>query len=144
MPEITSDIGLREAIAQLESKRSTEETELREQLRITYESVKPINLIKSTYEEIVASQGLKDNLINTSIGLTAGYISKAIFEGASHSPLKKLIGTALLFGITNAVRNNPEAVKSMVKGAFNIAHEMMGNAGKVPKARTQLVRKAVN
>jgi hypothetical protein len=120
MRKINSDTSLREAIIVLEAKRSAEELALREHLRLTYESMKPINLIKSTYEEVVASQGLKDDLINTSVGLAVGYVSKALFEGVSHSPLRKLIGTALLFGITNTVRKNPEAVKSLAKGFFNI------------------------
>ena len=120
MSEIISDIGLRDAIMLLESRRKEQELELRQQLKLTYESVKPINLIKSTYEEVVASQGLKDNLVNTSVGLAAGYISKTLFEGVSHSPLRKLFGTALLFGITNAVRKNPDVVKSVVRSAFRI------------------------
>jgi len=120
MQKINTYTGLRDAIAILEAKRSAEEMALREHLHLTYESIKPINLIKSTYQEVIASQDLKDNLINTSVGLTVGYISKALFEGVSHSPLRKLIGTAILFGITNAVRKNPEAVKSLAKGFFNI------------------------
>ena len=120
MQKINSGSGLREAILLLEIKRKNEEILLREQLHMTFESIKPINLIKSTYQDVVASQDLKDNLVNTSVGLVVGYISKALFEGASHSPLRKLAGTALLFGITNAVRKNPEAVKSLARGLFRI------------------------
>jgi hypothetical protein len=120
MQKINSDTGLRDAIILLEAKRSAEELALREHLRLTYESIKPINLIRSTYEEVVASKDLKDDLINTSVGLAVGYVSKTLFEGVSHSPLRKLMGTVLLFGITNAVRKNPEAIKSLSKGFFNI------------------------
>ena len=119
MKKINSDTGLREAIIVLEAKRSGEEKALREHLRLTYESVKPINLIKSTYEEVVASQDLKDNLVNTGVGLAVGYVSKTLFEGVSHSPLRKLIGTALLFGITETVRKNPEAIKSVARSLFS-------------------------
>jgi hypothetical protein len=120
MQKINSDTSLREAIILLEAGRSLREVQLREQLRLTYESIKPMNLIKSTYEEVVSSQDLKDSLINTSVGLTAGYVSRALYESTSHSPLRKLIGAALLFGITNAVRHNPAAVKTFAKGVFGL------------------------
>jgi len=74
---------------------------------------------------VVASQSLRDDLVNTSVGLAAGYVSKTLFEGVSHSPLRKLFGTALLFGITNAVRKNPDVVKSVVRGAFRIIRSGM-------------------
>ncbi len=120
MQKITTSGGLREAIIVLENKRAIEEKELREQLHLTYESMKPINIIKSTYHEIAVSDSLKTELINTSVGLVVGYASKTLFESVSHSPLRKLIGTAILFGITNAVRNHPEAVKSMAHGVFKL------------------------
>jgi hypothetical protein len=120
MQKIISETTLRDAIVILESRRTREENALKAELHRTYESIQPINLIKSTYHEIAASQGLKNELINTSVGLVAGYISKALFESLSHSPLKKLIGTAILFGVTSAVAKNPEAVKSLAAGAFNI------------------------
>jgi hypothetical protein len=45
--------------------------------------------------------------------LAAGYVSKILFQGTSHSQLRKLFGTVLMFGITNAVAKHPEVVKSV-------------------------------
>jgi len=120
MQKINTGISLREAIVLLEIKRAVEEKSLREQLHLTYESMKPINIIRNTYHEIAESEDLKDNLVNTSVGLVIGYLSKTLFEGVSHSPVRKLIGTVILFGITNAVRKNPEVVKSVANGLFNV------------------------
>ena len=120
MQKIYSATQLRAAIVDLEIKQTAEEKILKEQFHIAYESVKPINLIKSTFKEVTASQDLKDNLLNTTIGITAGYLSKKVFEGTTHSPLKKLLGTALMFGITNAVAKNPDTVKAVAKGIFNV------------------------
>lgn len=122
MSKISTSGGLREAIILLEIKRKNEELQLREQLHTTFESARPVNLIRSAYQEVVANQDLKDNLVNTSVGLAVGYISERLFEGKSHSPLRKLLGTALLFGVTNVVRKNPEAIKAMAKGLFNLIH----------------------
>jgi hypothetical protein len=93
---------------------------LREQLQLTYESVKPINLIKNTFKEVTASHELTDNIINTSVGLAAGYVSKVLFENVSHSPFRKLLGTALMYGMTNLVAKNPTTIKSLGMGFFNI------------------------
>jgi len=93
---------------------------LKENFGIAYESIKPINLIKSTLNEIAASQDLKDNFLNTAVGLTAGYLSKTLFVGVSHNPLKRLLGTVLMYGITNLVAKHPETIKSVGSGILNL------------------------
>lgn len=116
MQKINSGASLRDAILRLESKQADEEIMLREQYHLTYESIKPVNLIKSIFRQAVESRDLKDNLLNTSVGLTAGYFSKILFQGLTKSPFKKLLGTAIMFGITNVIAKNPEAVKSFGSG----------------------------
>lgn len=120
MEKINSQTNLRKAILELEQQRTGDGKVLKEHFYLAYESIKPINLIKSTFKQAAESPDIQNNIINRSVGLTAGYLSKKLFEGASHHPLKKLVGTALLFGITNAVANNPEAVKALGKGLLNM------------------------
>ena len=128
MNHINSAAKLREAILQLESAQAIEGNQLKQQFRMAYESVKPINLIKSTFKEVTTSQDLKDNLINAGIGITAGYLSKLLFVGMSDSPVKKLLGTALMFGITNIVARHPDTVKSVSTGVFNIVTHLGAKA----------------
>jgi hypothetical protein len=111
--EINSGTDLRTAILKLEAKQAVEGKLLREQIHLAYESIKPVNLIKSTFKEAAASLDLKENILNTSVGLAAGYVSKIVFENVTKNPLKKLLGTALMFGITNIVAKNPDTVKSL-------------------------------
>lgn len=120
MQKINSAIQLHDAIIELEKKQNSEGKILKEQFHIAYESVKPINLIKSTFKEVTASKDLKDNLINTAVGITAGYLSKKILDEVTDDPLKKLLGTAVIFGITNTIAKNPDIVKAVAKGIFNI------------------------
>ncbi|MFZ4398895.1 MAG: hypothetical protein ACOYO1_02585 [Bacteroidales bacterium] len=120
MQIINTESSLKDAISQLEIKREEEGFLLKYQFHLVYESMKPINLIKNTFKEVAESEELKDDFINTTIGLTAGYISKKIFEGATNNPLKKIIGTTLMFGVKKIVAKNPEIVKSMVHGLFNV------------------------
>lgn len=127
MQKINSETDLRDAILQLERKRADEGIMLKEQFDLALDSVKPINLIKSTFKKAVASRDLRDNILNTSVGLTAGYLSKILFVSVMKSPLKKLLGTALMFGITNIVARNPEAVKSLGKGFFKMIRSKSGD-----------------
>jgi len=118
MQNIHSITDLREAILKLEIKQAEEGILLKEQFHFAYESIKPLNLIRSTFREAVSSTDIKDEVINASVGLTAGYISKAVFEVVTRGPLKKILGTALMFGIKTIIEKNPVAVKSVGKFFF--------------------------
>jgi hypothetical protein len=120
MQKINSAAALQDAIAQLEITHAEEGKMLKQQFHLAYESIKPLNLIKSTFKEAVESPDLKDNIINTSVGLATGYLSKLLFVNVSHSPIRKFLGIALQFGITQIVAKNPEAVKSIGKKLMKI------------------------
>lgn len=124
MQTIDSEATLKNAILNLENNRTNEETLLKEQFKLTYESLKPINVIKSIFTEAVESRELKDSLISTSVGLAAGLLSKILFQGGTKSPLKKLLGTVFMFGMTNVIVKNPEAVKTLRQGILNIFKRM--------------------
>ncbi len=120
MQKINSERSLMEAIIELENKRAYEGILLKEQFIFTYESLKPANLIRNAIQDISSSSELKDNLLNAAVGVATGYISKKIFVGASDNPIKKMLGTALMFGISNLVSKNPETIKSLGSQFFNM------------------------
>ena len=120
MQKINSEASLRSAILLLESKQAEEGRILKEQFLIAYESMKPVNMVKSAFKEIVASHNLKDDLLGASAGLAAGYIAKIAVRGITKNPIKRLIGSALIGGITNLAANNPEAIQSLVRGFIKI------------------------
>jgi hypothetical protein len=106
---------LAETIKQLEIKKETEEEQLKEQFHLAYNSLKPANLIESAFLKAVNSGKLKDNVINTSAGLTTGFLIKKLFVGSSHSLLKNIFGNVLMFGITNLIIKNPGFIKMLGK-----------------------------
>jgi hypothetical protein len=116
MQKIDSTSTLSEAILELETRKAEEGKMLKEQVNLAYESIKPINLIRSTFKEAIASQDLREDIINLSLGLVAGYVSKQVFSGLEESPLKKLLGTSLQFGITLFIVNNPETIQAIGDG----------------------------
>ena len=123
MEKIVSASELRTAILQLENERVKEGQKVKEQFHLAYESVKPINLIKSTFKEATSSQDLKEQLLTTAVGITAGYVSKKIFESVTIGPFKRILGTAIMFSVTNVAERNPEAIKALGKGILKIIGE---------------------
>jgi len=114
MQSITSTVGLKAAIQQLEIKQAAEGKLLKEQFNITYTSLKPVNLIK-TFSEAVASPDIISNLISASIGLTAGFFSKRILAKTSGSLLKKVFGSILLLGVTRIIARKPAIIQAIGK-----------------------------
>jgi hypothetical protein len=120
MQNITSTAGLKNAIQLLEVEQAIKGQLLKEQFQITYESLKPINMLKSTLKDIISSPSLKDNLLSTTVGLAGGYLTKKIAVGATGKIFRKLIGSVLQFGVTSVVTQHPDAIKSF--GKFIIQH----------------------
>jgi hypothetical protein len=133
MEKIQSLSELEDAIKLLKFKKAEDEQLLKELFYMTYENVKPINMIKSLFKEPIASQNIKDSLLTTSVGLGAGYLSKLLFQGVVRVPFKNFIGSALMLSVENLISKNPGvvgAVSSLFMDAFsrkskkNVAEEV--------------------
>jgi hypothetical protein len=114
MQKITSSVELKTAILLLEIKRVEEMILLKEQFKITCENLKPVNLIKNKINELITAPDLKDKLLNSALGLVTGYLSKKVVVGATHNPIKQLLGTLLQLGVTSIVSKNPDGIKSAI------------------------------
>ena len=114
MENITSAIELKNAIQRLKVEQAINEQLLRDQFCISFESLKPINLLKSTIYDFTTSPHLTDGILSIATGLLTGYLSRKIVTiGASGNLIRKLLGTVLQFGVTNVVSQNPETIKSI-------------------------------
>ncbi len=100
---------LRDKIALLKRQQETDLVLLKAQFHTTYESLKPINLIKNTFKEVVATPNIRSTLIKNAIGLATGYLSKKVLVGSSHNPIKKVLGIVLEFVVANVVANKVDA-----------------------------------
>ncbi len=112
MNKITNVLELRTSIQALEVKQAEEGKLLKEQFKVTYESMKPANLIKNTLRDLTSDPSLKGDLFNTTLGLAAGFLSKKIIIGSTHNPLKQVAGTLLQMGISSLVAKNGDGIKS--------------------------------
>ncbi len=114
-----SDV-LNEKILLLKNTQATQLKLLTQQLDATYQSLRPINLLKTTLHEVVTAPELKTTLINNAIGLTIGYLSKIIITGSSHNPMIKMGGMLLQFTIASIASKHPEAIKTVGKNIFKM------------------------
>jgi hypothetical protein len=85
---------------------------LKEQFYNTYESLKPVNLIKDTFNQLITSPELKGNLMNNIIGLATGYVSRKILFRSSAGPVMKVAGKLLQFVVSNFVSKHPDGIKN--------------------------------
>jgi hypothetical protein len=114
MKKITSVTELKESILLLEIDQAREKILLKEQFVITYESFKPINLIKNTISKWATSPNIKEKLLDATMGITAGYLSKKAAVGSTHNPIKQLVGSLLQMGVASIVTKNADGIKSGV------------------------------
>lgn len=120
MRNISSESGLKEAILELEQRQAEEESKLKAQLLVAVESIQPINIIKSTLREATSLNSGKGDLLSSSVGMAAGLLVKLLLGGIIRSPLKKVVGTVAMFGVTKLVANHPETVRSLGKGLLKM------------------------
>ena len=113
MQNITSSAELKNAIRLLEVEQDVNGQLLKEQFLLTFESLKPANLVKNTLSDLVSSPFLIDNLLNIAISLATGFLTKKIIVSASGSIFRKFLGSIMQVGVTNAVVQHPDAIKSL-------------------------------
>ncbi len=119
MKKITSILELKESILLLEIRQVQEGQLLKEQFKITYENLRPVNLIKNKFYELATTPNLKGDLLDAALSLVAGYLSRKIAVGATNNPLKQLLGTLLQMDVTSIVSKNTDEIKSTVMHLIN-------------------------
>ena len=118
MENITSSAELKIAIQILETEQEIGAQLIKKQIILVHDSIKPINLLKNTVNDFVTSPYLIDNILGGAVGLASGYLSKKIVVGASGNLFRKLLGIVMQFGVTNAVSQHPEGIKSIGQYIF--------------------------
>ncbi|PKP06227.1 MAG: hypothetical protein CVU10_01290 [Bacteroidetes bacterium HGW-Bacteroidetes-5] len=119
MKNINSKKDLEKAIYALAQLQSAQGELLKAQFERSIESLKPVNIIKNSFNNMVKSPDLLTNILSTSVGLTSGYVSNKIFVGNSRNIIRKFIGGIIQVGVTTIVSSNPETVK-------RVGHKIIG------------------
>jgi hypothetical protein len=114
MEKITTITELRTYIYFLEIKQANEKQLLKDEFKTTFENLKPVNLIKNALNDLTSAPDFKGNLWNAVLSLGAGFISRKVIVGATHNPLKQLLGAVLQMGVTSAVSKNGNGIKATI------------------------------
>ena len=111
MNAILTEADLAHAIELAEQKHRKDGLLLVEEFNLALRNLQPANVLKNIFTEITSPGELKDNLVNTSAGMAAGYAAKLLVAGKSPGLVRKIVSNGISFGITNAISRNPETVK---------------------------------
>jgi hypothetical protein len=114
MTQPTAKEKLRDSIQQLEIQQAREGEELKAQFRATYESLKLVNLVKSSLKEVTESVEIKNTLFESIISVVSGYVSRKLMVSKNSNPFLKIVGLVMQFGITNLVAKNAEVIRMYV------------------------------
>lgn len=123
MEKIKTYAGLRAAIEELEARQDQQAMDLRYQADLAFESLKPVNLIKSVFSESSGPSNRSGNLLSNSLGYSAGFVAKLLVEGIMRRPLNRLVGTAIMFGIQSLISKNPNTLRTIGAGLFSLLRQ---------------------
>ncbi len=113
LQKIANTNELDTAIKRLERKVTVQEADLQDHFHTLLVSLKPTNILKTTIHEVQESPELKHNLFRVALGLGAGYFSRQLVVGKSAGLVKKALGTALQFGVTQFISKKNENDKGV-------------------------------
>jgi|DEB19_MinimDraft_2_1074335.scaffolds.fasta_scaffold24517_1 hypothetical protein len=112
-------ILLKENILLMELQQENDRILLKEEFKQTFEALRPVNLLKNTFHDLVQSPDFKEDLVDSALGLATGFISKKLVVGNTHNPLKQILGVLLQLAITSIVTKNADVIKSSLMTLIN-------------------------
>jgi hypothetical protein len=93
MQSITSSIALKEAILNLENRQKHQKEVVTEQLHQATESLRPANIIKNAFNDLLKSSKLVPVILFAVAGLTTSRFLKKNISGTKPSFLRSMFGT---------------------------------------------------
>jgi uncharacterized membrane protein YeaQ/YmgE (transglycosylase-associated protein family) len=112
MEKIKSKSGIKNAIQRLELEQSAQLISLKTEFDITFERLKPINIIKDTLNETFSDRGIKSTVTSNFLGAASGIIARKIILGKTNNPITGLIGALIENFVSNGVVKNSDKIKT--------------------------------
>lgn len=128
MERITTIADLNLSILILAKKQAQESLELKELCKETFESIKPVNVIKSTIKNLLSAPDLKQDILYTSINIAAAYVSKIMIIGSTKNPLKQFFGNFIQKGVTKIFADNAVWLKPMIALTISFLSKQSSNS----------------
>lgn len=87
----------------LELRHRQEWGDLKDQIQLTKESLKPMRLIKKGLGEINIKSADSKDLFSTLLSIGLGYVSSKAVVGTPKNPVKRFLGSMLQLAITSFI-----------------------------------------
>lgn len=113
MQKVTSTSELKNAILHLEYKQKEQWNDLKDNIEVAFESLKPINLIRSTYKEFLSTPNMAENLISSTIGMSTGFLTKKLIVRRSGNVLRNFAGGVAQMLITSFITRHSGPIKKI-------------------------------
>jgi len=118
MQNITTVTGLKDAIKALETEQIEKGKLLKEELVLTYESLKPVNILTNTLKELFTTSHLMENISGTTLGMVTGYLIKKLFIRESPSKIRVILGSVFQLGISKLIAQKAEYIRAIGQVIF--------------------------
>lgn len=100
--------NLQQMILQTKAQQRADWNSIVEEIEDIKHNLKPLNLIKTTVEEINEAAGFKGNLAQSAISIGIGYLAKKLVVGKTDSTMKNILGSLLQVVITKLIATQQE------------------------------------
>jgi len=94
----------------LEAKQQSTFMALENEVQGIADSFRPLNLIKSTMHKASTFENIVDLLKGSLIGAGSGFVANKLFGQQEGHPLRRMLGSAAVLGITNLLLKNPAVI----------------------------------
>ncbi|HZB11458.1 MAG TPA: hypothetical protein VE467_00445 [Chryseolinea sp.] len=109
---IKNSDDLKAAIQELEQRERVKKQQMADNFHAFTESMKPGNLLRSTFNNSGgAGGGVANTIVKAGVGLGVGLISKKLLIGSSTNIFKKLAGNAVKLGVAGIVAKKSDRIK---------------------------------
>lgn len=108
----TATILIDELIRVKTTEQELHRAALQTQFHVVYESLKPLNIIKTTLQQVISSPEIKTTFGDAALGMAAGFAAKKLFVGNSANPLTRVLGALLETAVSRKTEANADTIKS--------------------------------
>jgi hypothetical protein len=123
MNNINHTETLQEAIQLLKMQQAGQLDQLKEQYRHTYEHLKPINILKRSFNMLTSKADFKGSVLSNIVGIGTGYLTKKVLLGSTPNIFKKVLGTLVQLAITNVVTKKTEkSIDNSIQNVQNLSN----------------------
>ncbi len=106
-------ISLKIAIRFLEEEVDDQKALLTENISGIIDSLRPSSIIKDLVSDVISSDELKNNILNTTIGISTGYVARKLFFGKAKNLFAIVSGYLMEFGVAYLISHPPGYLKGL-------------------------------